>query len=62
MKPTDPDEKMRQEQHKIFIQNSLREKIGILVDMVQQGTGSTDDGNTARGFFDNTKIVHEVTG
>ncbi|KAE8740253.1 hypothetical protein FOCC_FOCC014237 [Frankliniella occidentalis] len=42
-------------------QNALREKLGILVDFVKVGSGSTNDGNTARTFFKNVELVSSVT-
>eukprot|EP00733_Pompholyxophrys_punicea_P001838 Pompholyxophrys_punicea_v1_NODE_1080_length_980_cov_2.245405.p2 type:complete len:120 gc:universal NODE_1080_length_980_cov_2.245405:872-513(-) len=46
--------KIRKEQAKEKekeIQNELRKKMGIIVNMVKQGFGLTNDGNTARRFF-----------
>lgn len=45
-----------------MIQQSLRDKLGFLVDAPKQGSGNTNDGNMARKFFDNVDIVHQVTG
>ncbi|CAH0547032.1 unnamed protein product [Brassicogethes aeneus] len=36
--------------------------MGIKVDCVRQGHGSTNDGNTARGFFDDPSLSAEITG
>lgn len=47
---------------KTQIQNELRKKLGILVDVTKQGCGSTNDGNTARIFFRNFEVVSEITG
>lgn len=47
---------------KTQIQNELRKKLGILVDVTKQGCGSINDGNTARIFFRNFKVVSEITG
>ncbi|KAL0810228.1 hypothetical protein ABMA28_000592 [Loxostege sticticalis] len=44
------------------IQKQFREKLGLLVDVPKQGFGNTNDGNTARRFFANPDIVHEITG
>lgn len=44
------------------IQKQFREKLGLLVDVPKQGFGNTNDGNTARRFFANPEIVHEITG
>ena len=44
------------------IQNKLRKVLGILVDAPCQGSGNTNDGNTARRFFNNIHIISEITG
>lgn len=49
-------------QRKTKIQNDLKARLGILVDAPTQGSGNTDDGNTARKFFDNIDVVSSVTG
>ena len=47
---------------KEIITNGLREELGILVDCVKRGAGSTNDGNTARRFFANPSVAARVTG
>lgn len=49
-------------ERKTQIQNGLRKELGILVDVVKQGAGSTNDGNTARKFFENPSVVSAITG
>ncbi|KAE8741256.1 hypothetical protein FOCC_FOCC013211, partial [Frankliniella occidentalis] len=44
------------------IQDSYRSETGLLVDCVKQGFGSTNDGNTARRFFDDPKTALRITG
>lgn len=44
------------------IQNGLKERLNILVNAPKQNYGSTNDGNTSRKFFNEAKIVSEVTG
>jgi hypothetical protein len=44
------------------IQNELKEKLGLLVDIPKPNFGTTNDGNTARRFFANYEIVSQVTG
>ena len=44
------------------IQGAFRQKLGLRVDMVKQGMGSTNDGNTARRFFANPELTSEITG
>lgn len=40
----------------------LREETGLLVDVVKQGKGSTNDGNTARRFFRDPEQAARITG
>lgn len=40
----------------------FRKETGMLVDQIKQGTGSTNDGNTARRFFANPEISSAITG
>lgn len=42
--------------------NSFREEMGLLVDVVKQGSCTTNDGNTARRFFKNNRKSAEITG
>lgn len=36
--------------------------MGLLIDVVKQGHGSTNDGNTARRFFASPNVTAEITG
>ncbi|KAE9522337.1 hypothetical protein AGLY_017283 [Aphis glycines] len=47
---------------KQLIQNKIRSELGLLVDVVLQGHGTTNDGNTARKFFRNAEISANCTG
>lgn len=47
---------------KSTIQKQLRKDIGLIVDVVKQGFGTTNDGNTARRFFENYELVSAITG
>lgn len=47
---------------KKIIQDGLHEELGILVDAPTQGSGNTNDGNTARRFFNNVDVVARITG
>ena len=48
---------------KFRIQKELREEMGILVDFPKQnGSGTTNDGNTARTFFRNSEAASQITG
>lgn len=37
-------------------------EMGLVVDQPKQGGGNSNDGNTARKFFDNPNLVSEITG
>lgn len=43
------------------IQKEFREKSGLLVDYPKQGSGSSNDGNTARRFFRDPELTAEIT-
>ena len=48
---------------KLIIQQQLREKLGIIVDIPKSGgSGTTNDGNTSRCFFQNSETVSQVLG
>lgn len=55
-------DKIKIEQRKKDIQTELRETLGLLVDIPKPGSGTTNDGNTARRFFENPEIVSNITG
>lgn len=44
------------------VQEKFKRELGLLVDMPNQQTGNTNDGNTARKFFRNAEKSSEVTG
>ena len=44
------------------IQTQFRIKLGLIVDRAKPGYGSSNDGNTARRFFQNAAISAEITG
>lgn len=44
------------------IQRQFKERLGIQVDVVKQGTGNTNSGNTSRRFFSDPSITAEITG
>uniref|UniRef100_A0A2A4ITJ8 Uncharacterized protein n=1 Tax=Heliothis virescens TaxID=7102 RepID=A0A2A4ITJ8_HELVI len=50
------------EARKQSIKRELKDKIGIQVDTVKQGSGTTNSGNTSRRFFANPNLVSEITG
>lgn len=44
------------------IQEKFKTKMGLLIDVPKPGYGTTNDGNTARRFFDDPKLSSEITG
>lgn len=50
------------DQRKRTIQAEFRKKMGLLVNIVKVGYGTTNDGNTARCFFDNPSESASITG
>lgn len=50
------------QQQKKRIQEELKKQMGINVDIPTQGSGSSNNGNTARRFFGNPSLVSEITG
>lgn len=57
----DAEKKELQTRKNIIIQQFRRE-MGLLIDLPKQGAGSTNDGNTARRFFNNPEKSAEITG
>lgn len=56
------DNKEKIDERKKHIQSAFRIQMGLLVDCVKQGKGTTNDGNTARKFFGNPQLSAEITG
>lgn len=56
------DNKKVVEIQKKNIQKEFRLKLGILVYEPKQGYGSTNDGNTARRYFQNFSVSAQITG
>ncbi|KAL4152921.1 hypothetical protein QTP88_000754 [Uroleucon formosanum] len=48
-------------ENKLRIQKEFKEKLGLLVDKPKPGFGNSNDGNTARRFFQNSEISAEIT-
>lgn len=46
---------------KDMTQREFKEQMGLLIDIVKQGFGTTNDGNTARKFFRNYEKTAEIT-
>ena len=49
------------EETKRRIQTEFKDRVGIIVDVVKQGVGTTNNGNTSRRFFANPSITAEIT-
>lgn len=47
---------------KTAMSSEFYSKLGLVVDQPKQGGGNSNDGNTARKFFDNPATVSEITG
>lgn len=47
---------------KARIQAEFKEECGLLIDIVKQGAGTTNDGNTARRFFNDAITSARITG
>lgn len=60
-KRTTPEQKKKIEEKKKEIQFRLWNELGIKVDKVVQGRGTSNTGNVARRFFRNTEKVAEIT-
>lgn len=58
----DPNLKKQREESKRRIQQEFKKDMGLLVDVVKQGSGVTNDGNTARKFFSEIKTTARITG
>lgn len=48
-------------ENKKKVQKEFKEKLGLNIDVVKQGCGTTNDGNMARKFFANPEIVASIT-
>lgn len=56
------DEKIIRDQRKKEVQQNLKDQLQITVDVVKQGSGTTNDGNTARKFFSDPEKTALATG
>ena len=55
-------EKLSVNLRKNLIKSKLREKLSLIVDHPKVGFGNSNDGNTSRRAFENSKIFFEITG
>lgn len=44
------------------VQDRFKSELGLLIDVVKQGHGTTNDGNTARRFFEDPEKSADITG
>lgn len=56
------EEKEMKKMRKLTIQQKFKKELGLTIDVVKQGVGTTNDGNTARRFFENSEKSAEITG
>ena len=56
------EDKAKKDNRKRKIQQEFRKRLGLLVDVIKQGVGNTNDGNTARRFFENPSVTADITG
>uniref|UniRef100_A0A2S2Q9M0 Uncharacterized protein n=1 Tax=Sipha flava TaxID=143950 RepID=A0A2S2Q9M0_9HEMI len=56
------EEKQSFQARKTYIINLFRKEVGIIISQPKQGSGSSNDGNTARWFFENPMLSAEITG
>ncbi len=47
---------------KARIQEEFRQETGLIIDVPRQGSGNSNDGNTARRFFANPEVTSSITG
>lgn len=59
---TTAENKNLRTQKKTYVQKKFREELGLNIDKPKQGSGNTNDGNTARRFFQNYNCTAEITG
>lgn len=55
------DEKLLIAENKKRIQQEFKSHLGLIIDQPKQGYGSSNDGNTARCFFENAEITCKIT-
>lgn len=56
------DDKEKLSLRKSAIQQAFKRECGLLIDIVKQGVGTTNDGNTARRFFRDAATTARITG
>lgn len=56
------ENRVKLENRKKVIQEAFKNRCGLLIDIVKQGHGTTNDGNTARRFFADVTTTASITG
>lgn len=56
------ENKQAKKEKKEYVQRRFREELGLIIDKPRQGSGNSNDGNTARRFFENYACSAEITG
>lgn len=56
------ENKKKMKAKKLQVQNGFKRETGLLIDVVKQGHGTSNDGNTARRFFANPTVTARITG
>jgi hypothetical protein len=59
---TSEEKKRLKQEKKTQVQKRFREELGLNIDKPRQGTGNSNDGNTARRFFYNASCSADITG
>lgn len=44
------------------MQEKFKKQLGLRISFPEQGSGNSNDGNTARRFFQNIETVSKITG
>ena len=57
-----PDQKQKMSEAKKRIQKEFWEEVGLIVDVPQHGSGTSNNGNTARRFFQDPELTSGITG
>ena len=60
-KAASDDDKKIIDSTKARIQNEFRVKTGLIIDQPKPGFGNSNDGNTARRFFENAEVSADIT-
>lgn len=56
------EKKKKLSENKLRIQREFKNQMGLNIDKVKHGYGTTNDGNTARAFFSNVDVASNITG